>query len=322
MSIRFQSVGTFNTLHPVAEVMLEVEGPDPWDVAVAEQRKHFHRRLRDIGGPLAPVASIETLSAEKDGRRVPLTLYRPQGAQGPLPLFVYIHGGGWVVGEHDQYHALCTRIAAGANCAVASIGYSLSPEETFPTGLQDCQLAYEWLLADHEWQGLDPNRVVIGGDSAGGNLSAAMGILATQGLTPSPLGLWLVYPVTDLLAETPSRDLFDVGFGLDGDIMRWFGQQYLAKGEDEAAQVLVSPGRMNEATAAAYPKTLIQTAGFDPLKDEAKDMASLLDGHDRLLAYTCYEEMTHGFINAFDLLSESQMAVDEGTLWLKRLFAN
>ena len=294
--------------------------PEPWETAVADQRKGFLRHLRDISGPIGPIRAIESLRAEKDGASVPITLYRPH-LEGPLPLYLYIHGGGWVVGEHDAYHAFCTRVANSANCIVASVGYSLSPEAVFPKGLQDCQLAYEWLLANHEWLGIEPNQVVIGGDSAGGNLSAAMGVLATQGLVAPPKGLWLVYPVTDLLAETPSRDLFDAGFGLDGDVMRWFGQQYLSGGGEEAEQVLASPGRMNAATAAAYPMTLIQTAGFDPLKDEAKDMAHLLDEHGKLLAYTCYEEMTHGFINCFDLLSESQMAVDEGTLWLQRLFA-
>ena len=122
-----------------------------------------------------------------------------------------------------------------------------------------------------------------------------------------------------MLADTPSRNLFAGGFGLDRDVMAWFGQQYMSGGEEEAAQVLASPGRMNAATAIAFPKTLIQTAGFDPLKDEAKDMATLLD--NQFLAYTCYEEMTHGFINAFAFLEESQMAVDEGTLWLRRMFA-
>ena len=102
--------------------------------------------------------------------------------------------------------------------------------------------------------------------------------------------------------------------------MAWYGQQYISGGEGEAEQVLASPGRMSVATAEAYPPTLIQTAGFDALKDEAKDMAALLDAHDKLLAYTCYEEMTHGFINAFELLAEAQMAVDEGALWLRRLF--
>ena len=300
--------------------MLEVPYPDPWDVSLAEQRRLFQRRLRDISGPIPSIRSIETVRAEGEGRTVPVTLYRPH-LDGPLPLFVFIHGGGFVVGQSDFYHALCTRIAKGANCAVASINYGLSPEHVFPRALEDCQIAHDWLLKEHEWLGFLPHKTVIGGDSAGGNLSAAMGVLATQGVIAAPKGLWLIYPVTDFLTDAPSRDLFGNGFGLNRDHMEWYGQQYVSGGEEEAKQVLASPGRMNPATAAAFPPSLIQTAGFDPLKDEAKDMATLLEGHDRLLAYTCYEEMIHGFINAFDLLSEAQMAVDEGTLWLRRLFA-
>ena len=234
---------------------------------------------------------------------------------------MFLHGGGWVVGEHHMYHSLCTRIAVGAGCAVASVGYGLAPETVFPRAIEQGQMAYEWLQSQAQWLGLKPDHMAIGGDSAGGNLSAALGVLATQGLIKPPKGLWLIYPVTDMLADTPSRDLFSNGYGLDRDVMTWFGQQYMSGGEDEAAQVLASPGRMNAATAASFPKTLIQTAGFDPLKDEAKDMATQLDTHGNLLAYTCYEEMTHGFINAFALLEEAQMAVDEGTLWLRRMFA-
>ena len=127
----------------------------------------------------------------------------------------------------------------------------------------------------------------------------------------------MIYPVTELQAKTPSRNLFAKGYGLTQELMEWFGKQYVADAAD-ATQVLASPGLMREKTAAAFPKTLIQTAGFDPLKDEAKDLAVLLDQAGQLQAYTCYEGMTHGFIHAFDLLPESQMAVDEGVLWLRR----
>jgi len=320
-SSKFQSVGHFNQIHPTCAAMLEVPYPDPWEVAVADSRRMFQRRLRDIAGPVPGIRAIETLRAEGSTRSVPITLYRPH-LEGPLPLLVYLHGGGWVVGEHDQYHALCVRIAQAAGCAVASVGYGLAPEHVFPHAVEDGQIAYEWLLREHEWLGLDGERVVIGGDSAGGNLSAALGILATQGVIARPKGLWLIYPVTDLLAETPSRDLFAKGYGLDQDHMAWYGQQYISGGAEEAGQVLASPGRMDATTAQTYPPCLIQTAGFDPLKDEAKDMATLLDGQGNLLAYTCYEEMTHGFLNAFELLGEAQMAVDEGALWLRRLFAS
>ena len=315
--MKFTSVGTFNQLHPTSKAMLEAPFVPPWEMSLAENRLGFQRRLRDIGGPLAPVHSIETVTS--DGG-TDITLYRPH-LNGPLPLFVFIHGGGWVVGEHHMYHSLCTRIAMGAGCAVASIGYGLSPENVFPKAVEQCQQAYDWLQDSSEWLGFIPGQVAVGGDSAGGNLSAALGVLATQGHLRAPRGLWLIYPVTDMLADTPSRNLFGSGYGLDTDLMAWFGQQYVSGGEDEASQVLASPGRMNATTAAAFPQTLIQTAGFDPLKDEAKDMATLLDAHGKLLAYTCYEEMTHGFINAFALLDEATMAVDEGTLWLRRMFA-
>ena len=319
MSAKFQSVGTFNSLHPTCTAMLEMPYPDPWTISLAEQRLMFQRHLRDISGPIPTIRSIETLGALGQGRQVPLTLYRPH-LDGPLPLFCFIHGGGFVIGQHDQYHALCARIARDAGCLVASIGYGLSPETRFPKGVEDCQIAYQWLQKEAQWLGIDAQRLAIGGDSAGGNLSAALGILATQGTIPAPKGLWLIYPIVDFLAQTLSRNLFAQGYGLNHDHMQWYAQQYLSSGVDEAGHILASPGKMNARTAQAFPPSLIQTAGFDPLRDEARDMANLLNEHDRLLAYTCYEEMTHGFIHAFDLLSQAQMAVDEGTLWLQRLF--
>ena len=320
MPAQFQSMGSFNALHPTCQAMLKVPYPDPWEVSVGQQRRIFQRRLRDISGPIPAIRSIETVQADGQGvRAVPLTLYRPN-LSGPLPLFLYIHGGGWVVGQHDQYPALCARIANQAGCIVASVGYGLSPETTFPGSLADCQTAYAWLRREQEWLGLDPRNIAIGGDSAGGNLSAALGLLATKGHIPAPKGLWLIYPVTDLYAETPSRDFFADGYGLSQDQMRWYVQQYISGGEEEAKQALASPLRMEASAIAAFPPSLIQTAGFDLLKDEARLLAERLDGAGKLLAYTCYEQMTHGFINAFDLLAESQMAVDEGTLWLRRLF--
>lgn len=318
MSVKFQSFGSFNLLHPTCEAMLTVPYPDPWTVSVGEQRRQFQRRLRDISGPIPAIRSIETIVTRAEGAQVPVTLYRPR-LEGTLPLALFIHGGGFVIGDHDQYHALCARVANDVGCIVASIGYGLAPETPFPKPVDDCKHAYEWLLKDHEWLGFDPAKVALFGDSAGGNLCAALGVLATQGVIAQPQGMWLIYPVMDFAAKTPSRDLFAKGYGLNQDLMTWFGEQYLTDA-DAAKQVLASPGRMSEQTATAFPPSLIQTAGFDPLKDEAKDFAHLLDAKGRLLHYTCYEEMTHGFIHAYDLLDEAQMATDEGVLWLRRLF--
>jgi len=285
-SAKFQSVGTPNVLHPTCAAMLEGDYPDPWDMSLAEARRQFQRHQRDISGPIPSIRSIETVYAQRDGRRVPITLYRPR-VDRPLPLAAYVHGGGFVIGEHDLYHAQCARVATQTGCIVASIGYGLAPENPFPGPLEDCRLAYNWLLQEAEWLGIETDKVALYGDSAGGNLVAALGVLATQGIIPAPQAIWMIYPVTDLMAETPSRAAFAEGYGLNEDHMRWYGQQYMAD-EGEAQQTLASPGRMAPATAAGFPPTLIQTAGFDPLRDEAKDMALMLERADRLLGYTCY----------------------------------
>lgn len=315
-SAKFQSVGKHNSLHPTCRALLDNSYPDPWEMSLVEARREFQRHKRDISGPIPSIRSIETVHAEINQRQVPITLYRPR-VDKALPLAIYIHGGGFVIGEHDFYHAQCARVANAVGCIVASVGYGLSPEHRFPQPLEDCRLAYNWLLKEHEWLGIKVDNVAIYGDSAGANLAAALGVLATQGVIPAPQMIWMIYPVTDMLARTESREKYSKGFGLDESHMRWYRDQYLADSAD-AAKILASPGRMSGSTAAAFSPTLIQTAGFDPLKDEARELAELLYKAEQLLSYTCYEEMTHGFINAFDLLTESQMAIDEGIRWLRK----
>ncbi len=298
--------------------MLAAPTPPPWEHPLPQARRGFQQRLRDMSGPIPTIRSIETLWAEGGARPVPLTLYRPRLDE-TLPLLVYLHGGGFVLGDHDQYHGLCARLANDVGCVVASVGYGLAPEHAFPQGLEECRLAYTWLLREQAALGLAGDRVAMVGDSAGGNLVAALAIMATQGHVLRPQAAWMIYPVLDFQASTPSRAQFAQGYGFEATHMAWYQDQYL-RDPAQGQQVLASPGRMSAQTAAAFPKTLIQTAGFDLLRDEARDLATVLDAADRLLGYTCYEGTTHGFVQALDTVMAAHMALDEGALWLRRVF--
>ena len=316
-SPKFRSVGIPNQLHPA--LALPSSASPPWKSDLIESRQKFREYLQDISGPIPQIRSIETLFFTRETRQIPLTLYRPTFDK-PLPLLIYIHGGGFVFGEHDQYHSFCARLANDSGCSVASIGYGRAPEHPFPQGLEDCRLTYSWLIRTLQARNIVNDQVALVGDSAGGNLVTALCTLATQGLISKPQLAWIIYPILDLQATTPSRELFANGYGFEASHMNWFRDQYISD-ETQMCQPLASPGRLSAQTIKAFPKTLIQTAGFDILKDEAQDFANLLDAGGNLIACTCYEEMTHGFIHALDQLTEAHMAIDEGVLWLRRILA-
>ncbi len=318
ISTKFQSVGVPDQLDPACAAMLVPPAPPPWAHPLPEARRRFQQRLRDVSGPIPAIRSIETLWVEAETRSIPLTLYRPSLEEN-LPFLVFLHGGGFVLGNHDQYHSLCARLASDVGCVVASVGYALAPEHGFPQGLEDCRLAYTWLVQEHAALGLAEGRVALVGDSAGGNLVAALAILATQGHVPKPQAAWMIYPVLDWQASTPSRTRYAQGYGFETSHMDWYRDQYLSD-PAQGQQVLASPARMSPQTAAAFPKTLIQTAGFDILRDEARDLATVLNAADRLLGYTCYEGTIHGFVQALDSVMAAHMALDEGVLWLRRVF--
>ena len=264
---------------------------------------------RPASTPPAPqIGAVRDVEAEGPLGAIPLRVYRPAGVPDArrLPAHVYFHGGGWVIGDIETHDVLCRQLTAEAGVAVVSVDYRLAPEHKFPASVDDAWAATRWVAGHADALGVDARRLSVGGDSAGGNLAAVVALLARDAGAPAIALQVLVYPVTDLGAETKSyADLAD-GYMLTRDSMRWFAAQYLAE-KDEAMDWRASP--LRAATLTGLPPALIVTAGFDPLRDEGEAYARRLRDAGVRVDYACYGGMLHGFVGMGRLLDSGNRAV-------------
>lgn len=220
-----------------------------------------------LGGEGAPVASVE----HRDLDGVPVIVVTPTGS-GPFPVFVWIHGGGWVIGTADESLASCRNMAVKANCVVVSVDYRLAPEHKAPAATDDCRTAIDWVLAHAAEIGGRADAVAVGGDSAGGNLAALMALHYGDRLRHQAL----VYPATDLTMSHPSIDENAEGFLLTKAAMLWFGEHYLAGTSIDPRDPSVSPYYAPDEVLADAASATVITAGYDPLRDEGEAYAQRL----------------------------------------------
>lgn len=244
--------------------------------------------------------------------------YRPRGLRqnnGLAPALLYFHGGGWVIGDLDTHDVVCRTLAHEGELIVISVDYRLAPEHKFPAAVDDAIAATQWLARTGRDLGVDPERIVVGGDSAGGNLAAVSCIHARD----AGLGLAgqvLIYPSTDFAMAHPSHRDPDTQIFLTGPAIQWFRDHYLespADGESWKA----SPARA--ATFAGLPPTFVLTAGADPLHDEGHAFAQRLEAEGVPVAYRSYPGQFHGFVTMGKLLPKAGEALREIGDWLKTL---
>ena len=299
-------------LDPQARAVLDLiikSGRPPYHQLSPKEARQLFRETRPASTPVPPEIGVvrNVLTEGRDGA-VPVRVYRPAGVAATtlLPGLVYFHGGGWVIGDLDTHDVLCRQLTAEAGITVASVDYRLAPEHKFPAAVDDAWEATRWVSASAERLGIDARRLAVGGDSAGGNLAAVVALLARDAGGPSIAYQALLYPVTDLDAESRSYTDFADGYMLTRDSMRWFAAQYLAA-KDQATDWRVSP--LRAATLAGLPPALIVTAGFDPLRDEGEAYARRLRDADVRADYACYGGMLHGFVGMGRLLDSGNRAV-------------
>ncbi len=224
--------------------------------------------------PSGPKLLEETTGmVEVAGGRILVRIYRP--APGPLPVHLFIHGGGWCVGTLDERDPRCRQIAKHANCVVVSIDYRLAPENAFPTGLEDCYRVLRWVVDERDRFGLDTDRISVGGESAGANLAAALCILTQDRGGPPVHYQWLDAPVTDLRLGQPAMLSTPEGYLLHRDDMAEYRDAYLTE-PGQQLDPLVSP--LLVADASGLPPAWITTCGADPLRDDGRAYAALLSG--------------------------------------------
>jgi acetyl esterase/lipase len=301
-----------NTLEPEIQLslaMIERQGARGYeDMTPAEARDDMRQRTAVAAGPPLPVGAVRDLTV--DGAAGPLRArhYAPDEAGGPHPLLVYYHGGGWVIGDLDTHDSPCRMLARHAGVHVLSIDYRMGPEDRFPAAVDDARAALRWAFAHAAELGADPSRVCVGGDSAGGNLSAVVSWLATHDGGPAPVFQLLVYPVTDLSEKRPSHRHFAEGFLLTDAEMDWFRANYLSS-EDDRRDPRVSI--LLADSLAGLPPALVVTAGFDPLRDEGEAFAQALRDAGNVVAHRRFPGLIHGFFNLSGVSRVSRDAVVE-----------
>jgi acetyl esterase len=284
-------------LDPEVQVLLRLFGRTSATAhrSVAEARATRSREATVFEGERFAVGRTEDLVLPGPGGELRARLYVPEAAGGALPLLVYLHGGGWVVCDLDTHDNLCRFLAREAGVLVLSVDYRLAPEHRFPAAVDDALAAFYLAVERAGDLGADPGAVAVGGDSAGGNLAAAVSRLAVAGGGPVPAFCLAIYPVTDLSAKRASYRLFGEGYLLTEAQMDWYRDQYLP---DESAALDPRASPLLAEDLSGLPPTYVATAGFDPLRDEGEEYATRLRDAGVPVALRRHPGIIHGFANA------------------------
>ena len=300
------------TLDTEVQLMLRLmalQGDDTFETRpVPQARQAIRVEAAQFAG--APVTGLTTQEVEVDGADGPLRarLYTPDGARTPGPLLVWFHGGGWVVGDLDSHDPVCRFLATRTGFRVLAVDYRLAPEHPFPAAPQDAIAAFRWAHANAARIGALPDRIAVGGDSAGANLSAVVSLACARDGGPAPAMQVLVYPVTDLSRRRRSYELFATGYFLTTRQMDWYSDHYLRTPAD-AHDPWVSPLLADDLTGVA--PAYVTVGGFDILRDETLEYAQRLRDAGVPTEVREHEGLIHGFVNAAGLSRSCRAAALE-----------
>ena len=282
---------------------------------------HVARRVyHDTRAVLAPPApEVAEARLVVIGHSMAARAYRPAGAgKGEiLPALVFFHGGGWTIGDLDTHDVLCRQLANGARCAVLSVDYRLAPEHPFPAAVEDAIAATRWIAAEARALRIDPERIAVGGDSAGGNLAAVVALDARETGGPALAYQLLIYPATDQRGGFASHERNGDGYLLTRRHIEYFRGCYLPR-KDDWLDWRASP--LLAKSLAGLPAAFVLTAGFDPLLDEGRAYAERLAREGGEVAYLDSPDMIHGFITFGGVLDTAIAAVAECCARLRSAF--
>ena len=239
-----------------------------------------------------PVANVENRTIPGPAGEIPIRVYTPQG-DGPFPVVVYFHGGGWVLGNLETHDGICRAITNGAACVVVAVEYRLAPEHTFPAAPEDCYAATRWAAQHVEQINGNRARLAVAGDSAGGGLAAVVALMARDRGGPLLAFQMLAYPITDLRMASASYTQNAHAPMLTRDDMLWFRGHYLRDATD-ATDPLASP--LLAQNVSGLPPALIVTAGYDPLRDEGEQYGERLQEAGTPVMVRRYADLAHGFL--------------------------
>ena len=304
-------------LDPQAEAhldrMRELGVPGIGELPPEEARSTQDEAAAVVFGPV-PDVSFEDRELPGPAGPMPVRVYRP--GDEPAPVFLYFHGGGWVLGGLNTHHGVCATLAQQAGCVVCSVDYRMAPEHRFPAAVDDAWAVTTWAAEHADELGGRPGALAVGGDSAGGNLAAVCALKARDTGLPLALQL-LVYPVMDADLETSTYREFAEGYFLTAYAMRWFWDHYLPEGD--RFQPDASPLRADDVSGTA--PALVITAEFDPLRDEGEAYARRLEEAGVPVTLSRYDGMIHGFFRMPAVIDRANDALAEASAALRAAFA-
>jgi len=285
-------------LDPQARALLErfarTPAPALETLSAGAARRAYREGRLALAPPALDLEEARDILLPGSAGEIRARRYRPLGEKRgePLPGVVYFHGGGWVCGDLDTHDSVCRGIAAHGRCVVVAVDYRMGPEHRFPAAVDDAIAAVKWVSANARELEIDASRLVVAGESAGGNL-AAVAAIALRESGPAVAMQVLVYPVVDQAADTESLRRLATGYSLTRDLLRWYQKQYL-RDERDYADWRASPLRAHDHSR--LPPAYILTCGFDPLVDEGKAYADRLTQSGVSVVYECFQGMIHGFL--------------------------
>ena len=309
-------------LDPQARTFLDqiaaLGNPPPAQMSPVQARTQMTAMAGLASQPAARVAS-EDRGVSGPAGDIAVRIYRPPSPT-PLPIVVFFHGGGFVIGSVETHDATCQQLAAGVPAVVVSVEYRLAPEDRFPAAVEDCDAVTRW-VADHAAElGSDPARLAVAGDSAGGNLAAVVARRARDNGGPPIAFQLLVYPATDMTRSSASHKENGEGYLLTTEMIDWFMDHYF--GPDQASKVgLPDASPLFVDRVEDLPPALVITAEFDPLRDEGEDYAERLRGAGVAAHTSRYDGMIHGFFGMDAVFDSAKLAMDEAITALRAALA-
>jgi acetyl esterase len=309
------------SLHPQVAALLERAAasllPPYYEVPAAVARRLYRDTRAALTPDPPPVEYVQLMMAPGPAGPVPFRAYRPKGAGKDeiLPALVYFHGGGWVIGDLDTHDVVCRTLCNAARCAVFSVEYRKAPEAPFPAAVEDCFAACSFISRNSGALNIDPERLAVGGDSAGGNLATVMALKARDAGGPAISLQLLIYPATDQRLGHPSIDGNGEGYLLTKQTMIYFRGHYLPR-EQDWLDWRASPLLAKSHTG--LPPAFVMTAGFDPLLDEGRAYSEKLKEAGVPTEYREYSDMVHGFVTMGRVVDTANAALADCVRALKK----
>jgi acetyl esterase len=311
------------TLDPDANAVLTAfreAGRPPYETLTPPEAREWYLNAREVANPEPPaLASVKAMTIPGPAGAIPARLYTPKTLRredGLSPCLVFFHGGGWVIGDLDSHDVVCRILAHEGEMLVIAVDYRLAPEHKFPAAIDDAIAATRWIADNAVQLNVDVKHLLVGGDSAGGNLSAITAIDARDNGGPKLKGQLLIYPATDFRMDHPSHSEPETSCLLTHTVMQWFADHYLNSRAD-IENWRASPARMDNLKG--LPPAYVLIAGADPLRDEGAEYARRLTDAGVPVTQKTYPGQFHGYITMGKILPKANEALHDMGGWLKSL---